>query len=256
MYAPVFQQLPIQPRGWWLLLRRLVERIYEVEMPDDVDRVAGEAKGLEEVLGRPLPPSVIEWMAFTRDLRHCSEQAAGDFWHYSFQVEDFPEQQSISLNRYYDCMKWGVAYQDLTQDDPPVSAYDYVQRHQGFVRRKTYAQAPLTHYALHCVLNYSPWLSGWTAYSTMGSELQDPRGFVEQLRGTNGALVSEPFGSLTFAEGPGWLAFVMNGYSPYGRQKALYLRFKKTVRLRDIPEPIRAQVQMKPSHLRERIPSP
>ncbi len=252
METPISPNVAASWRDRWRFIRRLVERIYHVELRP-VGPTPAEVPDLEAKLdGRSLSPSVVEWISFSKDLRACSETVVSDYSHYSLRVEDFPEHQSISLNQYYDCARWAVAYQNLEQEDPPVSTYGFVQRRKGFVLRKTYGQVPVTEYALHCVLNRTPWLTGWSSYSWMEAELQDPRGFVDELRNSRNARVSAPFGSVTLVEGAGWLAYVLDGYSPFARQKMVRLNLQEGVQLPDIPRQLRDQVQLQPSHLRPR----
>ena len=244
MYTPVFQHIPEDWRGRWRLIRTLVARVYNANMPD-IGRAPRLPKELKSQLdGKPLPPSVIEWIAFGQDLAKCFEEAGDSIWPYSYQVTDFPEFESISLNQYYNCMRWGVAYRDFDQDDPPVSAYAFVQRQNGFVPRKSYGRAPVTQLALHCVLRHTPWLHGWKDYPYRNSELTDANGFIEELRRTKGAQVSDPFGSVTFVEGNGWVAYVVNGYCHFGREKFIRLYSSQDARLQDIPKPIRKLFQL------------
>jgi hypothetical protein len=244
MYSPIFQHIPDSWRERWRLIRTMVARIYKTDIPD-IGRVPRLPKVLKSQLGeKRLPPSVIEWMAFAQDLEKCCREAV---WPYSFQVADFPEFESILLNQYYGCMRWAVAYCDLNQDDPPVSTYAYVQRQEGFVPRKSYGRAPVTQLALHCVLRHTPWLHGWKDYAYTAVELTDPNGFVKELRNTKGAQVSAPFGSVTFVEGNGWVAYIVNGYCHFGPQKFVRLYRTQDARLPDIPKPIRDLLQLKPS---------
>lgn len=239
MYTPVFQHIPDDWRGRWRLIRTLVGRVYNTTMPE-IGRVPRRAKELQSQRGgKPLPPSVIEWMAFGQDLAKCCEQAGDSISPYSYEVSDFRERESILLNAYYDCMRWGVAYRDLDQEDPPVSAYAFVQRRSEWVPRKSRRRYPVTELALHCVLRHTPWLHGWKDYRWRATELTDANKWIEELRGTNGAQVSDAFGSVTFVEGNGWVAYVVNGYTHFGADKFIRLYSSQDARVKDIPEPIR-----------------
>ena len=244
MYTPVFQHIPDDWRERWRLIRTLVARVYNATMPD-IGRVPRLPKALKSQLGgEQLPPSVIEWMAFGQDLAKCYEEAGDSVWPYSFQVTDLREFESISLNQYYAAMQWAVAYQDFDQEDPPVSAYYFVQRRNQWVLRKTHRRIPVTQLALHCVLRHTPWLNGWKDYSWRSTGLKDAKGFVEELRKTKGALVSDPFGNVTFVEGNGWVAYVVNGYTHFGPDKFIRLYSSQDARVRDIPKPIRKLFQL------------
>jgi hypothetical protein len=66
------------------------------------------------------------------------------------------------------------------------------------------------------------------------------------VRATKGALVSEPYGSLTFAEVPGWVAWVIKDWTPWGKNTGgLYLRMSERVDTKNIPAPIKAQVRLR-----------
>jgi hypothetical protein len=249
MYTPVFQHIPDDWRERWRLIRTMVARVNDADMPD-IGRVPRLRNELKSRLGRKrLPPSVIEWMAFAQDLQEIREQTGAAFSLYSLQVTDLPEYESISLNKWRECMQWGVAYRDFDQDDPPVSAYAFISRRNQWVLRKTHRRAPVTEFALHCALGHTPWLDGWKDYAYMSSGLDDANGFIKELRSMEGAQVSDPFGSVTFVEGVGWVAYIVNGYCHFGQQKFLRLYHSQGARLRDIPKPIRELVGMKPSSL-------
>jgi hypothetical protein len=250
MYSPVFQHIPDDWRGRWRLIRTMMGRVYNVNLPEVGRKPRLSKKLTSQLAGRRLPPSVLEWIAFGQDLHKCNDAIGASMAHYSLEATELPEHDSISLAKYYDCMQWGVGYSDFDEEDPPVSAYAFVPRRNQWTLRKSYGRAPVTQFALHCALNHTPWLHGWTSYSYMGSDVTDPDAFLEQLRRTKGVQVSDPFGSLTFVEGIGWVAYIVNGYWLFGRDTFLRLYFTKGVRLSEIPKPIRDLVQMKRSHLR------
>ena len=226
------------------MIRRYTERLYYVSLPD-IGRVPSHARRLESKLGKRLPPTVIEWMAFIQDLLKASERAASDLAHYSLQVRDMAEHQAIALNQSYGDRRWGVAYRDLGQDDPPVSSYAYVQRRNQFAVRPSHGRVPLTEFALHTMVH-----DGWSNFARIGSGLDDPEAFVGTL--PKGVSVSERFGSLRFLEAERWFAVVQHGFSICGKGKIVSLRFPPGTKLRDVPKPLRDLVGLKPTHLRER----
>ncbi len=117
-----------------------------------------------------------------------------------------------------------------------------VQRQKGFVLRKSYGRAPVTQLALQCVLRHSPWATGWKDYAFRATD--HPKGFIEELRRTKGANVSDPFGSVTFVEGNGWVAYAVNGYCHFGPQKFVRLYTSEDARLEEMPKPIREVFQL------------
>jgi hypothetical protein len=243
---PLFQTAPQDRREWWALLRRLVGWVYDIELPEVQCPPEELARVAAELAGKPLPPAVVEWMAFTHGLHKAPPIVDDGYYGHSFRIEVDPANEALVINCWRECAQWAIHYSDLEQNDPPVNAYDYVQSRKGFVHRKSYGQAPLTHYALHAALNYSPGLDGWIDWGTMGCGLDNPRAFLEELRATKGAVVSPPYGSLTFVEGEGWLAWIIDGWTPWGRNKGgLYLRTQSGLRAKNIPKPIRDKVELR-----------
>src|SRR5947209_2954196 len=63
------------PRGWkkrWRLIREFVERWHGLPL-GDVGGRAGEVREVEARLGRTLPPSLREWVAFAHDVRQSPD---------------------------------------------------------------------------------------------------------------------------------------------------------------------------------------
>lgn len=239
-HEPLFQNVPQDRHEWWALLRRLVGRVCDTDVPE-VDCPPVELARVEaELGGKPLPSAVVEWMAFVQSLREAPELVADSYWGHSFRVEDAPANEALVVNCWRECAQWSIPYCYLAADDPQVWAFDFVQKRGGFVHRKSYGHAPLTHYALHCVLNYTPWLDGWINWGMMGSDLDNPKAFIEELHATKGALVSPNYGSLTFVEGEGWMAWIIHGWTPWGKNKGgLHLRTRSGINTKTIPKPIR-----------------
>ena len=202
------------------------------------------ARKLQAELGvQRLPPSLVEWIAFLEDLRRRSDWATEDLT--NLRAQSFPEHKAVSLNATSVGSGWmqsGVALADFGHDDPPVNAYGYVEGRNQHVLRKSYPRFPLSHWALHTVLE-----SG-SDYALMGSPLDDPVSFLRRV--PKNVPISASFAGLRFVEGEGWFAYVRNGATPYGREKYLLVRFTEGVKLRDIPQPIRDQVQMTNASLR------
>lgn len=213
-------------------------------MPD-VGRVPRLPRGLKARLAdQQLSPSVVEWMAFGQDLAACCKQTGDHLFPYTYQVADFPEGQSILLNEYYDCMRWGVPYRDLECEDPLVSTFAYVPKRGTWVHRKSYRRLPVTELALHCALMHTPWLHGWRNYAWRSSGIEDASGFIDAIRAVRGATVSDSFGCVTFVEGTGWLAYVVNGYTHFGPDRFIRLYTSELARLKEIPKPVREMFQL------------
>lgn len=110
------------PDGWrerWRLIREFTERWDGVPMPDVGGR-QGEIAEAESRLGRTLPPSVREWIAFAHD---CS----GVLSPY-YQMIELPGHHAISLQVTGGYMRlpllhWAVRHDDLSLADPPIQLY-------------------------------------------------------------------------------------------------------------------------------------
>jgi uncharacterized protein (TIGR02996 family) len=114
------------PDGWrerWRLIREFTERWHRVPMPD----VGGRQKEIAEAevgLGRKLPPSVREWIAFNAD----AERAPGDgwkpFWNpYLKGSDEFvgrSNRDHAIVVREGEGFDWGVRFIDFHVPDPPV----------------------------------------------------------------------------------------------------------------------------------------
>jgi uncharacterized protein (TIGR02996 family) len=118
------------PDGWrerWRLIREFAERWHRIPMPD----VGGRQKDIAEAearLGRKLPPSVREWIAFLYDVRQrdCSLS-----WLEANDAQAVPDQAAASLwwsrdpteGRQGGDSHFAVQFQSFDQPDPPVGLY-------------------------------------------------------------------------------------------------------------------------------------
>lgn len=117
--APVFRHGI--PDGWrerWRLIREFTERWHRVPMPDIGGRQAEIAEA-EARLGRKLPPSVREWIAFAHDARGIPriDGIVGSVY-FASELTGYP---AVSLNfDEFTEGHWGVQFDDCLQSDPPV----------------------------------------------------------------------------------------------------------------------------------------
>ena len=247
MYTPVFQHIPDDWLGRWQLIRRFGSRVYSVKLPE-VGRIPDLVHEIEEQLdGKRLSPSMVEWIAFVEDLSSISSRAKHNLTYGGDQTENHPEYAAISL-KVWERM-WAVAYDDLDHEDPPVGTWGWVQHRDQFVYRKSLPRAPVTQFALHAFAS-----TLWMRWTMMGSDLVDAGidadDFVELLKAA-GVRVSEPFGSLRFIEGRGWVAYVQKGYDMWERRREqVTLKWHGRRSLEDFPKLLREQVGMK-RHPRE-----
>ncbi|MBX9626606.1 MAG: TIGR02996 domain-containing protein [Gemmataceae bacterium] len=112
------------PDGWrerWRLIREFTERWHGLPMPDVGGRQV-EVAEVEQRLGRTLPPSTREFVAFAHDARRNDNYF--DFFRDSYQMEDVPGHPAVSLvlqgeGDYH----WAARHEDLVLADPPVFGY-------------------------------------------------------------------------------------------------------------------------------------
>ncbi len=115
------------PDGWrerWRLIREFTERWHRVPMPDIGGRRAEIAEA-EARLGRTLPPSVREWVAFAHDLNPPNSPWLSVLRD-PYQMTAVPGHAALSLllqaeGDYH----WAVRHEDLASSDPPVYGYHW-----------------------------------------------------------------------------------------------------------------------------------
>jgi uncharacterized protein (TIGR02996 family) len=135
---PLFRGQPF-PYHWadaWRLIREAHERRTGKQTPDTGGHAA-EVEEVERRLGRALPPSVREHIAFACDCedreypQHLIDLAL-------YTLAQVPGHPALSLQSAEDC-RWAVRYEDLHLDDPPVYMYHWGDSEEVFVQAQ---QAP------------------------------------------------------------------------------------------------------------------
>jgi uncharacterized protein (TIGR02996 family) len=162
------------PDGWrerWRLVRELVERWRGRPMPDAGGRAA-EAREVEEWLGRALPPSLREWVAFAHDLSHGADHLV--VLRDLYQMQELAGQTAVSLllQGEGDC-QWAVRYDDFALADPPVYGYGPDFGHDDPDTFVPVDGPPVndsvSSFALHYALNYTRGAGGG-----LGAHVPDP----------------------------------------------------------------------------------
>src|SRR5262245_51159780 len=111
------------PDGWrerWRLIREFIERWHGIPMPD----IGGRQKEIAEEeakLGRELPPSVREWIAYADD------RLMPTSWHSNIAQDEY-----VALCNEYDAFfvavgdysRYGLTFAGLGESDPPVDLYE------------------------------------------------------------------------------------------------------------------------------------
>jgi uncharacterized protein (TIGR02996 family) len=117
------------PDGWrerWRLIREFTERWHRVPMPDVGGR-QNEIAEAESRLGRTLPPSLREWVAFAHDAMGIPGIIdSADF------VRDWADPPALYLGFHPDAEGgWVVRHEDLSRPDPPVRYCGYYDDDSG-----------------------------------------------------------------------------------------------------------------------------
>jgi uncharacterized protein (TIGR02996 family) len=126
---PLFQNgVPDDWKERWRLIREFVDRWHRRDLPDVGGRT-DEIRQTEDRLGRTLPPSVREWVAFAHDVRRNPRfhEVLRDV--YQMQELDGFSAVSLLLQGEGD-YHWAVRHLDLTVPDPPVYGFHWdVENH-------------------------------------------------------------------------------------------------------------------------------
>jgi uncharacterized protein (TIGR02996 family) len=114
------------PDGWkerWRLVREFIDQWHRLPLPD----VGGRTDQICEIevrLGRTLPPSVREWVAFAHDVRRSANYH--DVLRDVYQMQELDGFSAISL--LLECEGgyiWAVRHGDLAIPDPPVYGFHW-----------------------------------------------------------------------------------------------------------------------------------
>lgn len=136
-YDPVFRSgVPDGVQERWRLLREFTERWHGVPLPDAGGRHT-EVHETEERLGRTLPPSLREFIAYVHDLAAASPRHDPRLYNTIFHCASFllfPLQRHAAVSLIHftlDCSILGIADDDLAHPDPPTTFFDEVLEADG-----------------------------------------------------------------------------------------------------------------------------
>jgi uncharacterized protein (TIGR02996 family) len=123
-YDPVYRDgIPNDWRGCWRLIREFTERWYGIPMGDVGGRRKEVAKE-QRRLGRQLPPSVREFVAYAYDVSP-EESPRFVFEDNRYEMTPMDDYPALALLVFLQRdMYWAVHYDDLGRDDPPVHLYE------------------------------------------------------------------------------------------------------------------------------------
>ncbi len=147
------------PDGWrerWRLVREFTDRWHRRPLGDVGGRTE-EIRAVEARLGRTLPPSVREWVAFAHDVRQSPNYH--DVLRDVYLMEELEGLSAVSL--LLQCegdYHWAIRHADLGFTDPPVYGFHWDFENQDentFVPdRSNPIAASLTSFALEYVMGY------------------------------------------------------------------------------------------------------
>jgi uncharacterized protein (TIGR02996 family) len=120
-YEPLFRDgFPLDLKGRWRLIREFTERWHGVPMGDVGGRLP-EVRATEERLGRQLPASVREYVAYTHDVAALGEGGIAHRDDITMELGNGPSGLTIMVWKWM--QRWDIPYAELCQEDPPVSSY-------------------------------------------------------------------------------------------------------------------------------------
>jgi hypothetical protein len=169
------------PDHWkqrWRFIREFTERWFRLPLGD----VGGRNKEITEVearLGRTLPPSVREWVAFAHDVRRSPHYH--DVLRDVCRMEELAGHSAVSL--LLQCegdYHWAVRHEDLTISDPPVCGFhwdfDNMDENSFVPDTRNPIAASVTSFALEYVLAYARGDGGG-----FGTEVAEPTQLIRDL---------------------------------------------------------------------------
>jgi uncharacterized protein (TIGR02996 family) len=180
---PTFAHTPANWKEWWRLIRVFTERWHHYESLADVGGHVAEVRETESRLGRQLPPSVREWVAYAHDVRTAQDYI--DVLRDTYQMIDMEGHNALSLLKLCEGnVQWAIRHVDLQEIDPPV--YQYQWDYHGPDPYHTYVPSgpepgskSLTSFVLGYSLDYMHSVGGGFA-----TDVGDSSELIEQLRQT------------------------------------------------------------------------
>jgi hypothetical protein len=120
-YDPLFRDaIPPDVKGRWRLIREFTERWHGIPLGDVGGRLT-EVRAVEQRLGRPLPPSLREYVAYAHEV--ASLCAGGIAHRDDFTMELRNGHSALTVMVWDGVLRWAIPYAHLSQEDPPVYAY-------------------------------------------------------------------------------------------------------------------------------------
>lgn len=227
------------PDGWlqrWRLIREFTERWHRVPMPD----VGGRQKEIAEAearLGRTLPPSVREWVAFGQDVQ--SDKSDSVFAHVVDVGESLSEEGvmlhgrgSGSLGYFFE-----VRFDDFAQPDPPVKLFaDFgTDDDPAEATNRVWGDYPVTQLAL--------WFVTTIPSSATHVQFRLPEPDLSRVRAEiEGAFpITVRWGHLSLHEADGIL--VAFGWPLCGSEPAVWVKRAPNIAIESLPTVLHAAIR-------------
>ena len=150
---------PVFAHGWpddwrvrWRVLREFAERWYGVTLPD-VGRRRREIAEAEARIGRTLPGSVREFVAFMRDMATVGDNA---IWSHEELIESMPERGAVAFTeRAEGDIAYVVETRDCdSNDDPPV--YHHFYRTDPYENSYSFVSDSVSNFAISLLFDEAP----------------------------------------------------------------------------------------------------
>jgi uncharacterized protein (TIGR02996 family) len=120
-YDQLFRNaVPPDLKGRWRLIREFTERWHGIPLGDVGGRLT-EVRAVEQRLGRQLPPSLREYVAYANEV---TSLCTGGIAHRDdFTMELRNGHSALTVMVWDGVLRWAIPYEHLSQEDPPVYAF-------------------------------------------------------------------------------------------------------------------------------------
>jgi uncharacterized protein (TIGR02996 family) len=119
-YDPLLRDgIPPDLKGRWRLIREFTERWHGIPLGDVGGRLT-EVRATEQRLGRQLPPSVREYVAYAHEVASLCKGGIAHRDDFTMELRDGRSALTVMGDGM---LRWGIPYAHLWQEDPPVYAY-------------------------------------------------------------------------------------------------------------------------------------
>lgn len=176
-YTPCFTSMPADWAGRWTLLREFIRRWHGLPL-GPVAAVSSLAYRQQQKLNRPLPPSMLEYMALLEELHHYeSVWALPD----GANFEPIPGQNAISL--FVDENAWSAVKEEhLHLDDPPVEKYlsDYDRTDDGRFSWYLTEYLSITEFVFDTIVRRR-WCHPFSSLNSATHHFKSESGLLDQL---------------------------------------------------------------------------